>query len=102
MDELYANVCKGNIERISHVYSDDLWKMIMMLLQVDVKKRVDCTEFLDSKLIMKKIKEMKENNSECKDLEINKNSFSGTLLKLLNLKISKILSLNYLLKKIMI
>ena len=86
LDELYGNVCKGNIERISHVYSDDLWKMIMMLLQVDVRKRVDCKEFLDSKLIMKKIKEMKENNSECKDLEINKNSYSGTLLKTIKFK----------------
>ena len=86
LDELYGNVCKGNIERISHIYSDELWKMIMMLLQVDVKKRVDCKEFLDSKLIMKKIKEMKENNSECKDLEINKNSFSGTLLKTIKFK----------------
>ena len=56
LDELYSNVCKGNLERISHIYSDDLWKMILMLLQVDVKKRVDCNEFLDSKLIMKKIK----------------------------------------------
>ena len=86
LDELYSNVCKGNLERISHIYSDDLWKMILMLLQVDVKKRVDCNEFLDSKLIMKKIKEMKENNSECKDLEINKNSFSGTLLKTIKFK----------------
>ena len=86
LDELYGNVCKGNIERISQVYSDDLWKMIMMLLQVDVRKRVDCKEFLDSKLIMKKIKEMKENNSECKDLEINKNSYSGTLLKTIKFK----------------
>ena len=86
LDELYANVCKGNIERISHIYSEDLWKMILMLLQVDVKKRVDCKEFLDSKLIMKKIKEMKENNSECKDLEKNKNSFSGTLLKTIKFK----------------
>ena len=86
LDELYVNVCKGNIERISHIYSEDLWKMILMLLQVDVKKRVDCKEFLDSKLIMKKIKEMKENNSECKDLEKNKNSFSGTLLKTIKFK----------------
>ena len=86
LDELYANVCKGNITRISHIYSDDLWKMILMLLQVDVRKRVDCKEFLDSKLIMKKIKEMKENNSECKDLEKNKNSFSGTLLKTIKFK----------------
>ena len=29
---------------------------------------------------------MKENNSECKDLEINKNSFSGTLLKTIKFK----------------
>ena len=86
LDELYVNVCKGNIERISHIYSEDLWKMIVMLLQVDVKKRVDCKEFLDSNLIMKKIKEMKENNSECKDLEKNKNSFSGTLLKTIKFK----------------
>ena len=86
LDELYLNVCKGNVERISHIYSDELWKMILMLLQVDVRKRVDCKEFLDSKLIMKKIKEMKENNSECKDLEINKNSFSGTLLKTIKFK----------------
>ena len=86
LDELYGNVCKGSIERISHIYSEDLWKMILMLLQVDVRKRVDCKEFLDSKLIMKKIKEMKENNSECKDLEKNKNSFSGTLLKTIKFK----------------
>ena len=86
LDELYANVCKGNIERISHIYSDDLWKMILMLLQVDVRKRADCKAFLDSKLIMKKINEMKENNSECKDLEKNKNSFSGTLLKTIKFK----------------
>ena len=35
--------------------------MILMLLQVDVDKRVDCNKFLNSELIMKKIKEMKEN-----------------------------------------
>ena len=86
LDELYGNVCRGSIERISQIYSEDLWKMIQMLLQVDVRKRVDCKEFLDSKLIMKKIKEMKENNSECKDLEKNKNSFSGTLLKTIKFK----------------
>ena len=86
LDELYGNVCRGNIERISHIYSDDLWKMILMLLQVDVKKRVDCKEFLDNKLIMKKIKEMKENNSEFKDLEKNKCSYSGILLKTIKFK----------------
>ena len=62
LDELYVNVCKGKVERINKIYSDDLWKMILMLLQVDVKKRVDCDSFLNSKLILKKKKEMKEFN----------------------------------------
>ena len=86
LDELYKNVCSGKIERISHIYSDDLWKMILMLLQVDVKKRVNCKEFLDSDLIMNKIIEMKENFSECVDIEKNKNSIEGTLLRTIKFK----------------
>ena len=61
LDELYENVCKGKPERINKIYSDDLWKMILMLLQVDVDKRVDCNQFLNSDLIKKKIEEMKNN-----------------------------------------
>ena len=86
LDELYKNVCSGKIERISQIYSEDLWKMILMLLQVDVKKRCDCKEFLDSELIMKKIIEMKENYSECTDIEKNKNSIEGTLLRTIKFK----------------
>ena len=56
LDELYENVCKGKPERINEVYSDDLWKMITMLLQVDVNKRVDCNKFLNSDLINIKFK----------------------------------------------
>jgi len=59
LDELFENVCKGEPERINEIYSDDLWKMILMLLQVDVDKRVDCNQFLNSELIKKKIEEMK-------------------------------------------
>ena len=61
LDELYENVCKGKPERINKIYSDDPWKMILMLLQVDVDKRVDCNQFLNSDLIKKKIEEMKNN-----------------------------------------
>ena len=42
LDELFENVCKGDPERINKIYSEDLWKIILMLLQVDVDKRVDC------------------------------------------------------------
>ena len=82
LDELYSNVCKGKVERISQVYSDDLWKMIKMLLQVDVKKRVDCDSFLNSKLIIKKKKELKESYKDFKYIEKNveKNNNNGVLL----------------------
>ena len=60
LDELYENVCKGKPERINQMYSDELWKMILMLLQVDVDKRVDCNQFLNSDLIKRKIEEMKK------------------------------------------
>ena len=40
LDELYENVCRGQPQRINAAYSEDLWKMILMLLQVDVNKRV--------------------------------------------------------------
>ena len=60
LDELYENVCKGEPQRINMIYSDDLWKMILMLLQVDVNKRVDCNKFLNSELIKKKMQEMKK------------------------------------------
>ena len=63
MDELFINVCKGKIERINKVYSDDLWNMINMLLKVDPEKRVDCNQFLESQLIKNKIKEMKNNDN---------------------------------------
>ena len=61
LDELFEDVCKGAPKRINKIYSNDLWNMIMMLLQVDVEKRVDCNMYLKSNLIIKKIQEMKNN-----------------------------------------
>ena len=61
LDELFENVCKGKLKRINTRYSEDLWNMILMLLQNDVEKRVNCDEFLESELVKKKIKELKNN-----------------------------------------
>ena len=58
VDELCDNVCNGKIEKISSRYSDELWNLIKMLLEVDVKKRVDCDTILNSKLIKDKINEL--------------------------------------------
>ena len=84
LDELYENVCKGKPKRINKIYTDELWQMILMLLQVDVDKRVDCNKFLNSELIIKKIKEMKENPKtfqEAESLDKNKNTQDNFLLK---------------------
>ena len=40
-NQLYKNICKGQPERISNIYSDDLWKFIQNLLKVDIQERCD-------------------------------------------------------------
>ena len=81
LDELFMNVCKGKPDRIYNIYSDDLWKMILMLLQVDVKKRCDCDKFLNNPLIIRKMRELKNENNEYKNLEKNKEIDEGILLE---------------------
>jgi hypothetical protein len=81
LDELYENVCRGQPERINQMYSDDLWNMILMLLQVDVNKRVDCKQFLESDLIKRKIQEMSnESNAFIESLNYDKNKESDDYL----------------------
>ena len=62
LDELFESVCLGKARRINKCYSDDLWNMILMLLEKDAEKRVNCDEFLESELIRKKINEFKNNS----------------------------------------
>ena len=76
LDELFEDVCRGKPKRINKIYSNDLWNMIMMLLQVDVEKRVDCEMFLKSKLIKDKISEMKK-NPNLYDLNLNVINFEN-------------------------
>ena len=74
LDDLFENVCRGKVKRISSFYSDDLWNMILMLLQNDVNKRVDCDGFLNSDLIKSKINEFKSNpNTHYEGCELEKN-----------------------------
>ena len=60
LDELCENICNGKIEKISSRYSDDLWNLIKMLLEVDVNKRVDCNYILNCNFIKEKINEISE------------------------------------------
>ena len=84
LDELYENVCNGHPERINKMYSDDLWRMILMLLQVDVNKRVDCNQFLNNDLIKRKIEEIKKDPNiyiESFIYDKNKDRFDEYLIK---------------------
>ena len=58
MDELTKQICSGKFERISRRYSNDLWNFINRMLVVDVNKRADCDELLNSDIIKKLVKDM--------------------------------------------
>ena len=64
MEELCDHICSGKIEKISSRYSEELWNMIQMLLEVDVKKRADCNTFLNSKFVKDVIDDIRSINSE--------------------------------------
>ena len=64
MEELCDHICSGKIEKISSRYSEELWNMIQMLLEVDVKKRADCNTFLNSKFVKDVIDDIRSMNSE--------------------------------------
>ena len=75
IDDLFINICRGKLERINKVYSDDLWKMINMLLQVDADRRVDCNQFLNCELIKKKMEELQK-IEEFNDINIFENQLN--------------------------
>ena len=59
MDELYRSVIRGKVNKIDfNIYSVDVWNMIGMLLHVKAEKRPTCEQFLNSRLIKKKINEL--------------------------------------------
>ena len=92
LDELFEDVCKGKPKRINKIYSDELWKIIMMLLQTNVDKRVDCDEFLNNKIVKDKINEIKLN----KKLNIDNNNNNNGDNKLLNtIKFNNLNDLKY-------
>ena len=64
MEELCNHICKGKLEKISSRYSEELWNMIKMLLEVDVEKRADCNTFLNSKFVKDIIDDFRSMNSE--------------------------------------
>ena len=50
MDHLYKRVCKGVYPRIPEHYSNDIWAIVQLMLQVNPEKRPDCNSLIQSKM----------------------------------------------------
>ena len=74
MDELFVNICLNKTKRISEKYSEELWLMIKKLLEVNVEKRYDCNQFLQSDIVKNKIKELNNNNYDNNNIDTYENS----------------------------
>ena len=76
MENLYKKVIRGDVNKIPNIFSDDLYKMVLFLLQVNPDKRPSCDEILNNVLIKKRIEyfqtleseEVSEINNENSDL----------------------------------
>ena len=76
MDELFVNICLNKTKRISEKYSEELWLMIKNLLEVNVEKRYDCNQFLQSDIVKNKIRELNNNYYD----NNNKDSYDNSML----------------------
>ena len=78
MDELFVNICLNKTKRISEKYSEELWLMIKKLLEVNVEKRYDCNQFLQSDIVKNKIRELNSYNNNYDNN--NKDSYDNSIL----------------------
>ena len=74
MDELFINICLNKTQRINEKYSNDLWFMIKKLLEVNVDKRFNCAQFLESDIVKKKNIELRNYNNNAPEINDNDNS----------------------------
>eukprot|EP00347_Sterkiella_histriomuscorum_P006900 403351001 len=56
MDGLYKQVTKGTLRPIGRKYSDDLWKTVKSILQVDPKKRPNCDQILNGTIVKQMVR----------------------------------------------
>ena len=71
MEGLFNKVCKGQFSRIPDRFSDDLFKIVQYLLQVNSIQRPSCDQILQHPIILKRIEYFKsfgneeENEDKC-------------------------------------
>jgi len=59
MEGLYNKVCKGQFSRIPDKFSDDLYKVVQFLLQVNPLSRPSCEQILNHPIVQKRIEYFK-------------------------------------------
>ena len=68
MEGLYKKVIQGRFNKIPNKFTNDLFKIVQLLLQVSPEKRPTCAEILQNPIILKRIEYFKnysgEDNSE--------------------------------------
>jgi len=71
MEGLFNKVCKGQFSRIPDRFSDDLFKIVQYLLQVNSIQRPSCEQILQHPIVLKRIEYFKsfgteeENEDKC-------------------------------------
>ena len=67
MEGLYQKVIKGQYNKIPEKFSDDLFKVVQFLLQVNPNKRPSCEEILNYPIVQKRIEYFKSLSNEGND-----------------------------------
>ena len=83
MEELYKKVLSGNVSKLPSNYSDDLYEIVQLLIQVNSNKRPTCNDILNNTLVKKRIEyfnSMKENDGNFDENEKEEQSLLKTIL----------------------
>ena len=91
MEGLYKKVIEGRINRIPNKFTNDLFKIVQLLLQVNPEKRPSCAEILKNPLVSRRIEFFKNYSGEdnCEDQALLKTILVPKNLMVLSDKLPK-------------
>ena len=79
MEGLYAKVIKGHVNKIPERFSQDLFTVVKILLQVNSDKRPSCEQILKSHIIKGRIDYFKEIEGIKEDEDVDENNLLKTI-----------------------
>ena len=91
MEGLYKKVIEGRFNRIPNKFTNDLFKIVQLLLQVSPEKRPSCAEILKNPIILRRIEFFKNYSGEdnCEDQALLKTILVPKNLMVLSDKLPK-------------